>query len=191
MAGNTVTWKDVQASYDTMLEGYVKANGGPPPSFRDMITDTQLAALRSGFDGADAMAAIQWSLGATYAPYAPSSEWVLRRFYVAEATDGPGGLSPAVRELIQLALLCADGNLLYIGIHVYWALCQDDTLDVDQVAQAVMLASVYLGVDAWSTGQSAMQGALQAMAKCADDGKTDYTSVVGALVAALDPSSAI
>ena len=157
----------------------------PPTALDDLLSEAQLTKLREDFDYSYACADILYALASAYEPVPPNIKRIVRTFYTAKAQQQPGGLAPDQRELVQLALAIQHGNRLNIGIHVYWALCQDDALTVAQVINASLLSTTYLGVDNWANAQAALRGALTAMGASADSGKTQDADVFGSLVAAL------
>ena len=175
----TATWSEIEKAYAQRVAEV------PPTRLTDLITDEQLTALRAGFDYTYGCADILYALASTWKEVQPDIEWIVRAFYTTGSQDAPGGLTASKREIVQVTLAVNHGNALNIGIHVYWALCQDDALTVGEVVNVAMLSSAYLGVDSWSNARSAISTTLTTLAAQAEAGKTDYADVFGALVGAL------
>ena len=107
---------------------------------------------------------------ALVAPFSPSEEPVsaiLDRYYAAAVNPL---CPPRERERIVIALLAAKGaSPSNLATHFYWALMEDMTLK--EIAETLLLASMYAGIDAYATGIHVLQDTvlrLQALATQAD-----------------------
>lgn len=148
---------------------------------RDILDPDQIKALVAGYDQSQMNAAVQASL---VSPYPRATPWVafqMEEFFIPQR-NAPWQLTAANRERVLLGVLAGESPL-DLGIHVYWAIAQGE-MAVQEIAECLLLASTYKGVDAWSSSVSTLSTALSALAVQVDSGDASSTGCVGAIFAA-------
>ncbi len=147
---------------------------------RTLLTDAQLATLRAGYSRAVMDTVATAIVASPYPPAAGLTAFAGERFY----NDAPPTLAPANRERCLLALFCGGRRPAFaVAVHAYWALMEG--VAVDEVAEIVLLASLYGGIDVLTEGNHTLTLALTALAQAANTGGTAVQSatVLPALVA--------
>jgi alkylhydroperoxidase/carboxymuconolactone decarboxylase family protein YurZ len=148
---------------------------------REALSAAQLEALRGGYDRATMHLVATKVVVGPYPPLAGLAAFAADRFYCAE----PPVLAHANRERALLLLFAADRRPAFaLAVHVYWALMEG--LEVDEVAELLLLGAVYGGLDAYTDAMRVLQQTLGLLAKAADEGGDGLASgrLLPALVAA-------
>lgn len=168
-----------------------------------ILTDDEIAALRSGYDPAVLNAGTRAALvDASYPEAAGLVDPLLKLFYPekrprnaffdkkvraaaarARPTPAPLALDNATREIVLLTILSRKGNAKFLGIHVYWGLMEG--LSVEAMVNVLLLSSYYEGIEVWSWGSGALTGILKVLKAQVATGKVDTMSAIGAIKANL------
>ena len=140
----------------------------PLPPVEALLPPAALERLRAGFDEA---AMLYGADMAVKYPYPPAGPW----------TDPPGDMfyrtKPLLphkkREMVLLATLTGQRAYSELAVHVYWGLMEG--LDPDEIANVLLLTSMYTGMPTWSNAIRVLRTALTTLAKIAAEAETDPT----------------
>lgn len=133
--------------------------------FTTQLTDTQLATLRGGYSRNVMDAVATQLVSGAYPPSAGLTAFAGGRFY----NDAPPTLSPANRERCLLALFCGGRRPTFaVAVHIYWALMEG--VAVDEIAEIILLSTLYGGIDVLTDGTRTLTLTLQMLASAADVG---------------------
>lgn len=133
--------------------------------FQLQLTASQLATLQSGYSRAVMDAVATQIVSGPYPPSAPLTTFAGQRFY----NDAPPTLSPANRERCLLMLFCGARRPTFaVAVHIYWALMEG--VPVDEIAEIILLATLYGGMDVLTDGNRTLAMTLQMLAATADAG---------------------
>jgi alkylhydroperoxidase/carboxymuconolactone decarboxylase family protein YurZ len=169
----------------------------PPPlirNIRDYLPLPKAAVLRSQYVRGDALALLNAVLPATYDQAAEYSNAVAHAFYRDDlpADSGPSWrsmLSIRDRERCLIALLTSRRAELELAIHVYLAVMED--ISPEEIANIMMLAGMYSGLDNFSRGLRVEAKALETLAQIVEQNAAkDAVSVILRLRGAFEPAPA-
>ncbi len=148
--------------------------------FQTQLTDAQLAALHGGYSSEMMDAVATKIVAGAYPPALGLTTFAGTRFY----NDAPPTLAPANRERCLLTLFCAGRRPSFaIAVHIYWALMEG--VAVDEIAEIILLATLYGGIDVLAEGTRTLTVTLTTLAQAADVGGAGVQSatLLPALVA--------
>ncbi len=139
---------------------------------RTLLTPAQLATLRAGYSRTVMDMVATNIVASPYPPAAGLTAFAGTQFY----NDAPPTLAPANRERCLLALFCGGRRPAFaVAVHAYWALMEG--VEVDEVAEIVLLAALYGGIDVLTEGNNTLTLTLTALATAADAGGTAVQSM--------------
>lgn len=138
----------------------------PVPSLDSLLPPAALARLRAGYDEA---AMLYGADMAVKYPYPPAGPW----------TDPPGDMfyrsKPLLphkkREMVLLATLTGQRAYSELAVHVYWGLMEG--LEADEIANVLLLTSMYTGMPTWSNAIRVLRTALTVLARIAAEAEAD------------------
>lgn len=138
----------------------------PIPPLDALLPPAALARLRAGYDEA---AMLHGADMAVKYPYPPAGPW----------TDPPGDMfyrtKPLLphkkREMVLLATLTGQRAYSELAVHVYWGLMEG--LEPDEIANVLLLTSMYTGMPTWSNAIRVLRTALGVLAKIAAEAEAD------------------
>jgi len=145
------------------------------PAITEILSDDDLALIRSLFDNALMNAAALAAVSGSYGRAAPMTELIIDQFY---REDGEGDADrPANRQRILprrdvertvISVLAAQRCDWALAVHVYWGLCIDkDPLTPGDIAETILLASLYSGTEVQSEGTKVLEAVLTALSSMA------------------------
>ena len=108
------------------------------------LKETQLTALRSGYNRNFMLNLGKKFLTQPYPPAVPWANFVMDHLYGDEI------LSADKRELILTALLVASKQPGTMAIHMYWALMEGNT--PEELGHLITLVGTYTGIDNYTIG---------------------------------------
>src|SRR3989442_15933780 len=133
---------------------------------REYLPQEKLEALRAAYDHDEANEALAEVLPDLYHEAQGYVTAISATFYDTRPPDcgvGPRGvLSAEDRERCLIALLTSRRERLELGLHVYLALME--LLTPEEIANIMLLAGIYTGVDNFSGGLMTERATLEALA---------------------------
>lgn len=133
--------------------------------FQTQLTAAQLATLQGGYSRTVMDMVATKIVSGAYPPSAGLTAFAGERFY----NDAPPTLAPANRERCLLALFCAGRRPTFaVAVHIYWALMEG--VSVDEIAEIILLATLYGGIDVLTDGNRTLTMTLTTLAQVADAG---------------------
>ncbi len=133
--------------------------------FKTQLTEAQLATLRGGYSRTVMDAVATQIVSGPYPPSAGLTAFAGDRFY----NDAPPTLSPANRERCLLALFVGGRRPTFaVAVHIYWALMEG--VAVDEIAEIILLATLYSGLDVLTDGNRTLTLTLTVLGQAADAG---------------------
>ena len=157
------------------------------PNIADILSLPKLKALREKYDRDEATALISSVLPATYEPSRAYGDAITEAFYGPLPDDKPSpnrrALSVQDRERCLIALLASRGVANTLAIHIYLALMEE--ISVEEIANVMMLAGMYTGVDRLSFALSTYVTTLKTLCALVDGLKPlEPRSVLPQIIAA-------
>ena len=133
------------------------------PDLRSLLTDEDLATLRSAYRAADMIEKAHGASVDTFPPAGAFANFLLDYFYEAGSGSTPASAepwTPAERELVLLGLLSSRlmGRGLNLALHVYWGLMVG--LSVQRIADTLTLAGIYSGMQSFTGSLGVLKGTL-------------------------------
>ena len=156
------------------------------PDVRSLLTEAQISVLRQGYSRAMMNVVATKLVAAPYPPVAGLVAFAGDRFY----NEAPPVLGHADRERVLIGIFAAGRRPAFaLAVHAYWGLMEG--LTVDEIAEIIVLASLYGGIDVLTDSMRTLGDSLRQMAKAAEAGGDAAASQVllPALVAAFRPSA--
>lgn len=147
-------------------------------SITSILGETQLQALRDGYDAHVMFTAATASLEAPFPAAAPWIEAVGDHFYATQRE-----LRATSRETALLAIFTVTRDAPNLAIHVYWALMTGHS--PEQVCETLYLAGAYAGLPAYRNAMIVAGKVFTLLAKLVAEGVTDCQQVVPAIGAAV------
>jgi alkylhydroperoxidase/carboxymuconolactone decarboxylase family protein YurZ len=149
------------------------------------LSDTRLQQLRAAYKRTD-LGALGSPPKVVYPSSAPYVDVIGATFYTS-LPDDPGPqprdtLTVQDRERCLLALLCSRREDIELAIHVYLALMEG--ISIREIANVMLLAGMYTGIDNFNRGLLVEAVTLQALESMSGD--LSLKSVVGVLEKAFD-----
>ena len=141
---------------------------------REILSDEHLDALRGAYSR-NVMVHVATTL--TMSNYTDSKGWFdfLAARHYAPSEDRPG-MSDHDRERCLIAIFAAGRRAPFaLASHVYWGLMEG--MSVDDVADTVLLASAYSGVDVFSDGMFTLGETLRVLTFLAAKGGESLSPV--------------
>lgn len=161
----------------------------PNADITTILTESELKALRKGFDNAGMVAAARAALNARLPRAAPMINANLDLFFPDDYGKRPGELGAANREIVIMSLLAAKRSWDMAGIHIYWGLAQGPVSPAE-IGETLMLAASYLGVDTLSEGLSTASKIFNILKSAVAAGYTKSSEIVPFLLGAPIPQPA-
>ncbi len=146
---------------------------------RTILSEEALASLRAAFDPALLGFAATKRAAAPYTDAAPFIDAIGARYYVAgPGASGPSSpVAPKDRERTLIGILAAGNRPAFaLAVHVYWGLMEG--LDVDDIADTLLLAGAYAGVDAFTNAAFTLGETLELLAGLAATPETARSAAV-------------
>jgi alkylhydroperoxidase/carboxymuconolactone decarboxylase family protein YurZ len=141
--------------------------------FTTQLTAAQLATLKGGYSRTVMDTVATTIVSGAYPPSQGLTAFAGARFY----NDNPPTLDPANRERCLLALFCGGRRPTFaIAVHIYWALMEG--VSVDEIAEIILLSTLYGGIDVLTDGNRTLTVTLQMLATAADAGGDGVKSQV-------------
>lgn len=145
---------------------------------RTLLSDRELASLRTDFDAAVLSQAASTPFSILYPPL---EGWVKE----TSATFFDRSTMPARdRERCIIVLLTINGGLpMSLAIHIYWALMEG--LSIDDVCQTIALIGAYGGVQRVAFGMTTLQKMLGVLRNSVQAGNTSSAAIVETFITEL------
>lgn len=129
----------------------------PPTASHDIraiLTDAQLQQLRRGYDRTAMNRAATAALVGPFPPATAFVQFVIDHFY------DPKRWPPDRRELCVITYFTAQsgGDTSNLATHIYWGLMEG--LTPEEIADTILLASVYSGIDNYTNAIGALRRVL-------------------------------
>ncbi len=145
------------------------------PSFKSVITEAQLAALREAYDPAVMAFVTRNSLAEAYPPGAEFIGALMDSLYSGEP------ISHADRERCLIALLAVNGEPMPLAVHIYWGLVEG--LSPEEIAHTLLLTGAYSGVPKYAAGLLVLQKVVAALKETLSaDSPPDSKTVLGQIL---------
>jgi alkylhydroperoxidase/carboxymuconolactone decarboxylase family protein YurZ len=162
------------------------------PNVSTILQRPKLEALRTAFKPTEAYGFLSSILPLVYEKSDAYNRAISTAFYGDQPSDEPSParqqLSDADRERCLIALLTSRGGADNLATHIYLALMEG--VSVEEVANVIMLAAIYSGVDRFTTALSAYITTLKTLVALVDGGKAlNAPAVIGELRIAFDPTA--
>jgi alkylhydroperoxidase/carboxymuconolactone decarboxylase family protein YurZ len=161
------------------------------PNITDILSLPKLKALREQYHRAEATALLSSVLPALYEPSRAYGEAINEAFYGGQMPeDHPSpnrkALSVQDRERCLIALLASRGVETTLAVHIYLGLMED--ISVEEIANVLLLAGVYTGVDRFSWALTTYMTTLRTLCALVDGNQPlDARSVLPKISAAFEP----
>jgi hypothetical protein len=141
-----------------------------------ILSPRELEALRAGYNRKMLLALAPQLVA--YSKLAPETSWIAQAVYAAPPNStGPSGsagpppaptcLTPWEREIVVLSLAMAKRDLFTMPAHLYWALMEllEHRVErpVEKLADVIMTAGTYSGIDDARWGISVLNKLLSAL----------------------------
>ena len=155
----------------------------------EYLSDTKLQQLKAAYTRTD-LGALGGPPRVVYPPSAPSMDVIATAFY-ASLPDDPGPqprdtLTVQGRERCLVALLCARREDIELAIHIYLALMEG--IGIREIANVMLLAGTYTGIDNFNRGLLVEAVTLQALDSMTGD--LSLPAVVQVLAQTFEPHGA-
>lgn len=144
---------------------------------RAILSPEALAALRSGFDPHLMGLVATAKAASSYTDSRGFIDGIGARYYVAgPGADGPTSrVAPRDRERTLIGILAAGNRPAFaLAVHFYWGLMEG--LDVDDIADTLLLTGAYAGVDAFTNAAFTLGETLRLLATAVSEGPDAVTS---------------
>lgn len=145
-----------------------------------ILSKKSLDNLRAGYDLDDILALARAAINGPFELAQPWGAWAIDSYF---AVPRKVKMSPRERQRTCLAMFVEREPPL-LGIHIYWSLCCEDPLDPEDIAESLLLASNYRGIDLWNRAAQTLKTALTALEAAAKDGPIKAVDAAKALDAA-------